>query len=144
MGLQYANPSGPVTIGYSTEYSSIKVPVDRGFVQRPQVVITLGEVTRAQKPLICRVGRWMSGFQHQMPSLTSKYFFVFMFVPFSWAKLPQRKNTTPWHFSSIILITSSVNLCHPHSECELADPFLTVSVAFSISTPCFAQLVRSP
>jgi hypothetical protein len=61
-----------------------------------------------------------------------------------WAGFPHNKYTTPEQFLFIVSITSSVNFCHPHWECEFGLLSSTVSVSFKRNTPCSAHFVRSP
>ena len=60
------------------------------------------------------------------------------------ACFPQSRNTIGFVCPLSILITLSVNVCHPHLLCELALPLSTVKTVFSKNTPSRAHDSRQP
>ena len=73
------------------------------------------------------------------------YFLLFIINNFlDLAKLPQSINITGLFLLSKILITLSVNLCHPISLCDKGLFLSTVKILFKRMTPSLAQSSKFP
>ena len=72
------------------------------------------------------------------------FFVAFTDFAFVCAGLPHNRYTTPLQFLFITFITSSVNFCQPHRECEFGLLSYTVKEVFNKNTPCYAHFVKSP